>query len=142
MLATGSATWKGTWKEGSGQITTETGSVTNGEYSYSSRFEGTPGASPEELVAAGHAGCFDQAFANNFGMIGLEAAYIVTNVSIDFGIDDEGHPKIKGIHITTEASVPGITQEQFHTCADHARTNCTIAKILKIEPTMSATLKD
>lgn len=140
MLATGSATWKGSWKDGSGRITTETGSVSNGTYSYASRFEGRAGASPEELVAAGHAGCFDQALANNFGMIGFEAASIDTKVSIDFGIDEEGHPRINGIHITTEASAPGINQEQFDKCAERARTNCTIAKILKIDPTMSATL--
>lgn len=141
MLATGSASWKGTWKEGSGQIATKTGSVNDATYSFSSRFEGTPGASPEELVAAGHAGCFDQALANNFGMIGLEAASIETSVSIDFGIED-GHPTIRGIHIEVKASAPGISREQFDHCAERARTNCTISKLLKIDPTMTATLID
>lgn len=140
MLATGSATWKGSWKGGSGGISSDSGSIVDATYSFSSRFEGTAGASPEELVAAGHAGCFDQALANNFGMIGLEAESIDTHVSIDFGIDDEGHPTIRGIHITVTASAPGITQEQFDRCAERARTNCTISKLLKIDPTMDATL--
>jgi osmotically inducible protein OsmC len=140
MLASGSATWKGTWKEGAGQISSDSGSIRNADYSFSSRFEGASGASPEELVAAGHAGCFNQALANNFGMIGFEASSIDTRVSINFGIDEEGHPTIQGIHISVMAGAPGITQDQFEHCAERARINCTISKMLKIDPTMAATL--
>jgi organic hydroperoxide reductase OsmC/OhrA len=39
-------------------------------------FQRSPGASPEELLAAAHAGCFNQALANNCGMISLKAESI------------------------------------------------------------------
>jgi osmotically inducible protein OsmC len=45
-------------------------------YTFASRFEGAAGASPEEQLGAAHAGCFNQALANNLDMIDLEAAFI------------------------------------------------------------------
>jgi len=50
MLATGLSTWKGTWKEGNGTISTTTDTFKHQPYLFSSRFEGTIGASPEELL--------------------------------------------------------------------------------------------
>ena len=54
-------------------ISTKSGDLEHVPYTFSSRFEGAAGASPEELLGAAHAGCFNQALANNFGMIELEA---------------------------------------------------------------------
>jgi osmotically inducible protein OsmC len=110
-------------------------------YTFSSRFEGAPGASPEELLAAAHAGCFNQALANNFGMINRQAENISTSVLIEFGDSVAGHPAINSSHITMEASVPNISEEQFHYCVQQARNNCTISRVLKCEITSSATLK-
>lgn len=140
MKATGYSTWLGTWKEGSGTISTASDTIKNQPYSFSSRFEGASGASPEELLAAAHAGCFNQAIANNFGMIELEAASVETSVVIQFGYGEDGHPAIKHSHITVKAVVPGATRAQFDYCAERARSNCTISKILKCDITLSAAL--
>ncbi|NPD70037.1 OsmC family peroxiredoxin (plasmid) [Lichenicola cladoniae] len=140
MNATGLSTWTGTWKDGSGTISTKTDTLRNAPYSFSSRFSGTPGASPEELLAAAHAGCFNQALANNFGMIGLAADAVETAVTVEMGKDEEGHPAITQLFVTVEAKVPGITQAQFEMCAERARTRCSIAKALRCEIGMSATL--
>ena len=140
MNATGNSTWQGSWKQGSGTVSTQSDTLKSQPYSFSSRFEGTPGASPEELLAAALAGCFNQALANNFGMIGFEAKNVVTSVSIELGYGENGHPAIKSAFVTTEATVPGITTERFNYCAERARTTCTIALILKIDLGMSAIL--
>ena len=140
MKAIAHSTWTGTWKEGAGTISTETPTLKGAPYSFSSRFEGTPGASPEELLGAAHAGCFNQALANNFGMINLKADTVSTTVVIDFGVGEDGHPAIKSSHITVEARVPNITNEQFQACAKRASTNCTISKIFKIDIGLTATL--
>jgi osmotically inducible protein OsmC len=73
MKATGLSTWQGTCETGFGTISTTSDTFKAKPYSFSSRFNGTSGASPEELLAAAQAGYFNQALANNFGMIGLEA---------------------------------------------------------------------
>ena len=140
MKATGYSTWNGSWKQGNGTISTQTKTIKDVPYTFSSRFEGTPGASPEELLAAAHAGCFNQALANNFGMMKLEAESISTSVQIEFGDAVAGHPAINSSHITVEASVPNISEEQFQYCAQQARTNCTISRVLKCDITLSAQL--
>jgi osmotically inducible protein OsmC len=142
MKATGYSTWQGTWKEGVGTLSTESETLKDKPYSFSSRFEGTPGGSPEELLGTAHAGCFNQALANNFGMNNFIAQSITTSVAVDLGYGDDGHPAIKGVHIVTQAVVPGISEEMFRHCAERARTNCTLAKLFKCEITMDATLND
>src|SRR5689334_5100840 len=140
MKSTGLSDWKGSWKQGSGTISTTTDTFKDKPYSFSSRFDGTPGASPEELLAAAQAGCFNQALANNFGMIGFEAESIETSVTIELGYGENGHPAILSSQIVSSAKVPGIPQERFDYCAERARTTCTIAMLLKIDIGMSATL--
>jgi osmotically inducible protein OsmC len=140
MNATGFATWAGTWKEGAGTISTQTDTLKGAPYSFASRFEGAKGASPEELLAAAHAGCFNQALANNFGMLGLVADLVDTAVSVEMGQDEENTPAITRLSVTLEAKVPGITQAQFDHCAERARSRCSIAKALKCEIGLSATL--
>lgn len=140
MKAMGYSDWKGTWKEGEGSISTEGESVPKVFYSYASRFEGAPGASPEALLAAAEAGCFNQALANNFGMNQLVAESIATSVEVVMGKDDEGHPAITRIDISVEARVPGATEAIFKHCAERARTRCSIAKIIKCEIGLRATL--
>ena len=140
MNATGYSTWEGTWKAGEGTISTATDTVRDAPYSFASRFEGAPGASPEELLAAAHAGCFNQALANNFGMNDLTATRIETAVTVEMGKDEEGHPAIVGLSVTVEAKVPGASQEIFDHCAERARTRCSIAKALKVEIGLKAKL--
>jgi osmotically inducible protein OsmC len=140
MNATGFSTWAGTWKEGAGTISTQTATLKSAAYSFASRFEGAEGASPEELLAAAHAGCFNQALANNFGMLGLVADSVDTAVSVEMGQDEENTPAITRLSVTLKAKVPGITQAQFDHCAERARTRCSIAKALKCEIGLSATL--
>ncbi|MDR6632608.1 osmotically inducible protein OsmC [Phyllobacterium sp. 1468] len=135
----GSSTWKGTWKQGKGTISTERGILVRVPYTYASRFENAAGASPEELLAAAHAGCFNQAMANNFGMIGLEAASIETSIEVDLQFV-ESRPTIRSVHIETQATVPGITKEQFDSCAERSRTNCSISKLLTCDITLDARL--
>ena len=138
MMATGFSRWQGSWKEGQGTISTASDTLSQAVYSYASRFDGAPGASPEELLAAAHAACFNQALANNFGMNGLTAASIDTGVTVELGRDEQDRPAILGVHIMVEASAPGATPEQFALCTQRASTNCTISKIMRAPITLEA----
>lgn len=140
MKATGHATWQGSWKQGDGAISTASTVLKNQPYSYASRFDGAPGASPEELLAAAHAACFNQALANNFGMLELVAQHIDTTMSVELGQDAEGRPAIQGMHLSVRASVPGATQAQFDHCTQRARSNCTLSKIIRCDIAMDAAL--
>lgn len=140
MKSKGYSTWQGTWKEGSGSLSTGSDTLKDKAYSFSSRFEGTPGASPEELLATALAGCFNQALANNFVMIGFKSESINTSVEVDLGYGADTHPSIKSAFITTEAKCPDISKERFDYCVERARTTCTIALILKLDLGIKASL--
>ena len=61
MNRTATAIWKGSFKEGSGTLDSQSGALAKMPYSAKSRFEdesGKSGTNPEELIAAAHAGCF------------------------------------------------------------------------------------
>lgn len=63
-MATGSAVWEGTLKEGKGTMKLGSGAF-EGAYSFKSRFENGTGTNPEELIGAAEAGCFSMALALN-----------------------------------------------------------------------------
>ncbi len=67
MKRKGSAVWKGGLKDGKGTVSTDSGVLSNTQYSFSTRFEDGKGTNPEELIAAAHAGCFSMALSGQLG---------------------------------------------------------------------------
>jgi lipoyl-dependent peroxiredoxin len=136
--AKGTSRWAGNWKEGAGTVSTDNPTVSEAPYSYASRFEGAPGAVPEQLLAAAYAGCLNQAFANTFGWGNFTAEFIETQVEIEveFGYGNN----LGRIHITTTAKVPGLREDQYEAFTQTAKKGCLISRLLNIEATMDATL--
>ncbi|WP_234408341.1 OsmC family peroxiredoxin [Marinilabilia salmonicolor] len=67
-----SAIWKGNLAKGKGTMNVGEGAW-QGNFSAKSRFEGSKdGTSPEELIAAAHAGCFSMAFSHALSESGHE----------------------------------------------------------------------
>ena len=79
MIRKAKAVWQGTGRDGTGQLTTDSGVLDNTTYSFKTRFENEKGTNPEELIAAAHAGCFTMALA--FGLQG--ACYTPTELSTE-----------------------------------------------------------
>ena len=142
MKATGVSTWEGSWKMGRGELSTGSDTIKNEPFTFSSRFLGTPGGSPEELLATALAGCFNQALANNLGMVGFEAESIETIVDVDLENRPNDFPSIDAIFIRCTGKVPTMTPDRFAYCAERARTHCSIARLLAIEIRMEAKLSD
>ena len=141
MKSQGISTWEGNWKQGTGSISTQSGILQDAPVSYASRFEGASGASPEELFAAAHAACFNQALANIAGKNNKVTQSIHTTATIELGFDENnGNPEIKSLHFAVRLNIPGISQEQLNNFAEKARLGCTISKIIKLETTVNATL--
>ena len=61
MKRKASALWKGSLRDGKGTISTESGVLSDTQYSFTSRFVDGKGTNPEELIAAAPAGCFSMA---------------------------------------------------------------------------------
>ena len=138
MKRTATAVWNGSVKEGKGKLTTQSNTLKDTQYSFTSRFEEGTGTNPEELIAAAHAGCFAMALSMILGKAGftpdsLEATSTVT-------IDQE-KLQITGSHINLKAKVPEISAEKFQECADEAKAHCPVSKALNMDITLNATLQ-
>ena len=135
----GSAYWEGSFREGSGTISTESGAVKKAAYGVSARFEEEPGSNPEELIAAAHASCFSMALSLMLGDAGFEPASIETSAAVKLDKVGDGFA-ITSSHLSVHARVPGIDAEKFSEIASQAKAGCPVSKVLNAEITMDATL--
>jgi osmotically inducible protein OsmC len=135
------AEWKGSLKEGTGDMALGSGSY-KGPYSFVSRFENGAGTNPEELIGAAHAGCFSMALAAALGRAGITPTSIRTTAKVHLGTSDAG-PTITRIDLETEGEVPGIDQATFQQHAEGARKGCVVSRALGgvKDITLNATLK-
>ncbi len=139
MIKTAKAVWKGTGKDGTGQLTTESGVLDAAPYSFKTRFEGQKGTNPEELIAAAHAGCFSMALAFQLQGAGFAPTELATDAAVTLEKDGEGF-KVSKSALTLKAQVPNIDQAQFEELARKAKEGCPISKLLTAEITLDATL--
>ena len=123
------AVWKGTLKEGSGTLATQSGAISGVPYSFKNRFEdesGKSGTNPEELIAAAHAGCYAMQLSHFLAENGtpaqkLDAKSVVTLVP---------GTGITGSALTVVGTVPGIDNAKFKELAEKAKAECPVSRAL------------
>ena len=135
MKRNATAVWQGTGKEGKGVLTSQTGVLSNTQYSYKSRFEDGIGTNPEELVAAAHAGCFAMKLSFNVDGAGFTAESL--EVKCDITLENGA---ITNSHLTLKAKIAGISKEKFDEVVADAEKNCPISKLLNTNISVDATL--
>jgi osmotically inducible protein OsmC len=140
MKRKASAVWKGGLKDGTGTISTQSGVLSDTQYSFSTRFEEGTGTNPEELIAAAHAGCFSMALSGQLGNAGMTAENISTSATVTLEKTDAGFTVTK-VHLDVTARIPGADQQAFETAANNAKAGCPISRLLKAEITMDARLE-
>ncbi|MBI6895503.1 OsmC family protein [Pseudomonas putida] len=139
MKKTASAVWQGGLKDGKGQISTESGALKQAPYGFNTRFEGTPGTNPEELIGAAHAGCFSMALSMMLGEAGFTAERIDTHAEVSLDKQADGFA-ITAVHLTLKATVPGASEAQFQEIANKAKAGCPVSKVLNATISLDATL--
>jgi lipoyl-dependent peroxiredoxin len=139
MIRKASAVWRGSLKDGKGTISTDSGVLSNTQYSFSTRFEDGRGTNPEELIAAAHAGCFTMALSAQLGNAGITPESLETTASLSLEKLDAGWTITK-IHLDVAARIPGADKSAFQKAAENAKAGCPISRLLKAEITMNARL--
>src|SRR5438045_7560106 len=109
------AVWNGSGKEGKGTLSSQSGVLSETQYSFNTRFADGIGTNPEELVAAAHAGCFTMKLSFVLGEAGFTPDNIETKCDITF---ENG--SITKSHLTVNARVPGIDESKFQDCVKDA----------------------
>ena len=140
MIRKGSAVWNGDLKTGKGTVSTESGVLSNAQYSFSTRFENGTGTNPEELIAAAHAGCFSMAFSGQLGSAGLKAEKIETTASVTLEKIEAGFT-VTAVLLQMKAKIPGADQAAFEKAANNAKDGCPISRLLNTKITLEATLE-
>jgi len=139
MKRKASALWNGDLKTGKGSITTESGTLSNAQYSFSTRFENGVGTNPEELIAAAHAGCFTMALSAQLGAAGMKAEKIETSAIVTLDKLDIGWT-VTEVLLDVKAKVPGADSASFDKAAKEAKAGCPISRLLNAKISMNAVL--
>jgi lipoyl-dependent peroxiredoxin len=121
-------TWHGSLLEGSGRIDSTTSGVLGAqELTWKARAEDAPaGTSPEDLIAAAHAGCFAMALSHELAQAGTPADELKTSATVTFQ-PGEG---ITRIALTVRGKVEGVDESAFRDAAEAAKANCPVSAAL------------
>jgi len=135
-------TWNGSLLDGSGRIDSSTSGVLDSQpLTWKARAEDGPaGTSPEDLIAAAHAGCFAMALSHGLAEAGTPAAELKTSATVTF----QAGEWITKIALTVRGRVPGIDQATFKEQAEDAKENCPVSQALAAVPeiTLEAELEE
>ena len=133
------AVWRGTGKDGAGELSAPSGVLNATPYSFRTRFEDQPGTNPEELIAAAHAGCFTMALAFQLQTAGFTPDELRTECAVTLEKEGEGF-RISRSALTLTAKVPGLDQAKFDELASAAEKGCPVSKVLDAEITLDKRL--
>jgi osmotically inducible protein OsmC len=124
-----SAVWEGGLKSGRGNFTAGSGAF-QGPYSFATRFEGSKGTNPEELLAAAHAACLSMALSAGLEKAGTPPKRISTKASCTIDKAGEGF-QITRMRLEVRGEVPGVDQAAFAKAAEAAKQGCPVSQALK-----------
>jgi osmotically inducible protein OsmC len=135
MIRNAIAVWKDTLEDGTGTVSTQSGAFKNMNYGFRSRYGNNFGTNPEEIIAAAHTGCFTMKLSFVLNEKGFNAESIQTNCNISHEMGS-----ITGSHLTVEARVPGISEQEFQHAVKNAEQSCPVSKMLNIKISSDAKL--
>lgn len=140
MKRRASAMWRGGLKNGKGTVSTDSGVLSNTQYSFRTRFEDGVGTNPEELIVAAHAACFSMALSAQLGNADMTAESIHTNATLTMEKLESGWT-ITEIHLDVTAKIPGDNRAVFETAANNAKAECPVSRLLNAKITMDVKLE-
>ena len=134
------ATWEGDLINGGGHVKPASGAFGELPISWASRAERQHGrTSPEELIAAAHASCYNMAFSNGLAKAGHKPEHLDTTSEIEF-VPGTG---ITTATLTVRGHVHGISNDEFQKLAEEAKEGCPVSKALhgNVDLKLHATLE-
>jgi len=137
-------TWEGNVARGNGAINAATGAFERLPYSLATRVEKPDGkTSPEELLAAAHAGCYAMSLAGELTREGSPPDHLDVRAKVTLDQVEDGSHQIVASELLARARVTGIDQQGLDRIAQVASDGCTFSKLINASGTVtvSATLE-
>lgn len=126
------ATWRGDLQTGSGSVSASTShAFSDLAVTWASRTEEANGrTSPEELIAAAHASCYQMAFSGRLAKAGHPAELLNVTATVTFDKTDAGWG-IASSALSVRGRVPGMDADVFRAEAEAAKDGCPVSQALK-----------
>jgi osmotically inducible protein OsmC len=129
---TAEAVWQGRVASGSGTIAGRSSGAFDLAYSEPTRVGDPAGqTSPEELIAAAHAGCFAMSLAAEISRLRVEPRRLsVTATCVMDDVEGKGHLVVAS-NVEVRADVPGLDEAGFHEAVERADAGCPISTLIR-----------
>ena len=137
-----SVVWEGDLMKGQGTVRSESGAIPEQPITWASRTQRAQGkTSPEELIAAAHAGCYAMALSNTLAKAGNPPTSLEVSATATFNYG-EGPAKITTVELEVRGTVPGLDQARFEELARQGEQGCPVSNALRnnVEIRLKATL--
>jgi osmotically inducible protein OsmC len=124
--------WEGNVARGTGHLSGDTGAFSELPFTLASRIGNPEGkTSPEELLAAAHAGCFTMSLGSELARDNTPAGQLEVHCTIVMDeIPGEGH-QIIGSNLTVHADVDGTSDDSLAAAIQRADEGCPFSILLK-----------
>ena len=138
-------TWEGNVARGAGTISGQSGALSALPFSLATRVGQTAGnTSPEELLAAAHAGCFAMSLSGELTRAGTppERLSVSATCTLD-EVEGQGH-RIVAVEIEARGRVSAADAAAFARAARAADESCTLSQLVRAsaDVTVNATLEE
>jgi osmotically inducible protein OsmC len=129
---TAEAVWEGRVASGSGTIAGRSSGAFQLGYSEPTRVGDPAGqTSPEELIAAAHAGCFAMSLAGEISRLHVEPRRVsVTATCVMDEVEGKGHLVVAS-ELRVEADVPGLDEAALRGAVERADAGCPISALIR-----------
>lgn len=123
--------WEGTFSDGSGTLSSGSGAIDKMPVTWAARSAEPDGkTSPEELIAAAHAGCFAMALALVLGEAESPPGHLA--ITARCTLDEvEGAPRITSADLAVRGRLGGLDQERFERHLAKAQELCPVSNALR-----------
>jgi lipoyl-dependent peroxiredoxin len=130
--------WEGNLARGGGRLSGETGAFGDLPYSAATRVGAPEGnTSPEELLAAAHAGCYAMSLAGELTGAGTPPGRLDVRAVVTLDeVEGSGH-RIVGSEIRVRAGVEGIDAAGLERAAAAADEGCPFSALIRAGGTVS-----
>ena len=124
--------WEGNVARGSGTLTADTGAFSGLPFTLASRIASPEGkTSPEELLAAAHAGCFTMSLASELVKAGTPPGRLDVRVKIVMDeVEGQGH-QIVGSEVLVRTELDGVDDAGLEAAIAAADEGCPFSALLK-----------
>ncbi len=135
---TAEAVWQGRVATGGGTIAGRSSGAFDLAYSEPSRVGDPAGqTSPEELVAAAHAGCFAMSLAGEISKLRHEPQRIsVEATCVMDEVEGKGHLVVAS-SLQVKAEAPGLDEADFQAAVERADAGCPISTLIRCSAAVS-----